>query len=95
MIEEREVITLFLGLFAAVLAFQNRRSLVHLPSVRLLLASAALLLCGSLVSILEGLFFEDTFNALEHVAYGLCSFFLAVWVGLSFTRRRAPRDPEI
>lgn len=95
MIEEREVITLFLGVFAAVLARQNIRSLVHLPAVRVLLATGMVLLCGFVVSILESLFWADGFNVLEHAAYGSSSLLLAVWVWLAFARDRERAQPDV
>jgi NADH:ubiquinone oxidoreductase subunit K len=85
-IEEREVVTLLLGLGALTLAFRNRRSLSYLHSLELLLASLSLLTFGFASSILEGLPGWVVFDSIEHACYALSSLAIALWAYRTATR---------
>lgn len=86
MFEEREVITLLLGVGALALAVKNRRTLAYLHSLTLLLASLSLLIFGWVSTVLEGLQAGAVFDSVEHACYGLSSLAIAIWTYRTATR---------
>jgi len=92
-IEEREVISLFLALFAIAIAVRNRRSLATLPAFPLFVAAGLVLAFGLVVTILEGLAWGSFFNTIEHVSYGSSSLLLAIWAWAAYGRREPGSVP--
>lgn len=78
-IEEREVITLILGLCAVVFFVAGWGKLRLIPRVGLLLASYAALLAGWVFTIVETVWAGETMNVLEHGSFALSSAVLAWW----------------
>jgi hypothetical protein len=79
MIQENEVIGLLLGIGVLIFILANRSRLASLPSARLLLASYYILLAGWALTVLEGFFWGQTLNLLEHVAYAVSAILMAIW----------------
>ncbi|MDF1537208.1 MAG: hypothetical protein P1S46_12080 [bacterium] len=80
MFQENEVITLLIGTVGVVFVFIKRRVLAQsVPSWRWLLAAYFYLYIAWAFTVLEGLFLPRTFNVLEHTAYMLSSFLIAIW----------------
>jgi NADH:ubiquinone oxidoreductase subunit K len=83
-IEEREVVTLLLGLGALGLALKIRRSLAYLHSLELVLLSLSLLVVGWIATILEGKW--TAFDSVEHLCYAASSMAIALWAYRTATR---------
>ncbi len=79
MVENNEVLALVLALgVLAFLSFQ-REQLRVIPHVRLLAGSFLLLCAGYVLTVLEGLFWYDLLNTLEHVCNNLSIVCLVLW----------------
>lgn len=95
MLEEREVITLILGLCAVVFFALGWGKLRLIPRFGLLLASYAALLGGWVLTIVEIYWMGEVMNVLEHGCFALSSAVLAWWcavVALSREARQKERE---
>ena len=90
MIASNEVIGLIFSIAVLVFYLWNRSRLRELPAFRILLAAFLSLLVGLVLTILEGLFWQETLNFLEHVSYAVSALLLTLWCWLVFGRRRSP-----
>ena len=90
MIASNEVIGLIFSIAVLVFYLWNRSRLRELPAFRILLAAFLSLLVGLVLTILEGLFWQETLNLLEHVSYAVSALLLTLWCWLVFGRRRSP-----
>ncbi|MBN2123601.1 MAG: hypothetical protein JW821_04875 [Deltaproteobacteria bacterium] len=86
MIQQNEIITLLLGAGVFFFIELNRTALMKLPSWNLLRFAFYALLCGWILTVLEGLFWTDTLNFLEHICYAVSSLALAGWCYRVFGR---------
>lgn len=84
MVQENEAIVLLLGVGVLIFALTNRARLKHLPSPGLLLAGFCVLLLGGALTVLEGLFWSELLNALEHACYAGSAILVFVWVYRAF-----------
>jgi hypothetical protein len=91
-IEEHEILTLFLGILTLAFGISRRRTLAALPDRQLLVAAYLLLLTGWVSTVLEGFFLPEFLNAVEHLSYTAASTLLAVW---SWRARRQPRGSAL
>ncbi|MBN1148909.1 MAG: hypothetical protein JXA78_16735 [Anaerolineales bacterium] len=78
MVQENEVVMLLLGVGMLIFILANRKRL-DLPSIGLLLAGYYLLLAGWLLTVLEGLFWGETLNLVEHSFYAASAVLNAAW----------------
>jgi len=79
MVQENEIIGLLLGVGILIFILANRSRLVNLPAVRILLASYYILLAAWVLTVLEGFFWGQAINLVEHVCYALSAVLIAVW----------------
>ncbi|MBW1812399.1 MAG: hypothetical protein JRJ39_01645 [Deltaproteobacteria bacterium] len=88
MIQENELILLILGI--GVLAFftMGRVRIKELPRWRMFLLAFTVLVVGWIFTILEGFFWPEVFNLIEHSCYAVNSILLAVWCWWIFTDRK-------
>jgi glucan phosphoethanolaminetransferase (alkaline phosphatase superfamily) len=86
MIHGDELIMLLLGL--AVLAFivMNKIRLRRIPGFKVFVSAFFCFLAAWIFTVLEGFFWEDTFNLLEHALYVSGTGLLLVWA-LKFGRK--------
>lgn len=89
MVEEREVITLILGVCAVIFFGIGWRKLQLIPKFGLLLTAFAALLAGWVFTIIEIYWAEEVMNALEHGCYALSSALLAWWCAVVALSREA------
>jgi len=89
MIQENELIIFLLGMGGMLFILVNRSRIEGLPAWNVLMASFFILLGGWLLTIVEGLFWQDFFNFLEHFSYTLSSIFIALWCWRVFQGERA------
>lgn len=88
MFQESEIINLALGIIAAGV-FMGMYRETWMPRRRLVLAGFVFMLSASLFTVLEGLFWRNVFDFLEHISYGLAgiSFGAAAWLAVGLQRR--------
>ncbi len=79
MFQQNEVITLLLGLGAAVFLAAYWRRLEGFPARGLFAGSYGVLLAGLVFTVAEGVVFPRVLNVLEHLCYALSSGLFAVW----------------
>jgi len=79
MIYENELIMLGLGLGLAILIGVNYTQMKGLPFSKILITGFFTLLVGCVVTNLEGFFWEDLLNLIEHICYALSSVLMAIW----------------
>jgi len=78
-IQENEVVTFLLGTGVLIFILASRSQLRRLPASRLHIAAFLTLLAGWGLTIVEGFFWRDFFNVVEHLCYAISSVLLAAW----------------
>ena len=79
MIQENEIITLLLGIGVMIFILANKQKVKRIPAAKILIAGFYVLLAGWVLTILEGLFWREFINVLEHICYTSSSILMAVW----------------
>ena len=79
MIQENEIVMLFLGIGCLVFILTNKNKTRRIPESKTIIVSFYILLLGHVLTILEGIFWNEFLNYLEHVAYAASAILLAVW----------------
>jgi len=79
MIQENEIIMLLLGIGCMIFILVNKQKVKRIPVANILIAGFYVLLAGYFLTILEGLFWKDFLNVLEHICYTASSILMAVW----------------
>ena len=79
MIQESEIILFILatGVLFSILA--NQKRIYNLFGCCCLVMAYYVLYAGWALTILEGFFFEDILDCLEHLCYALSMIFVAMW----------------
>jgi len=79
MIQENEVVMLLLGVGVSLFILGNRSQLRRLPASTILIAGFHVLLAAWVLTVLEGFFWKDILNFVEHLCYAATSVLVAVW----------------
>ena len=79
MIQQNEIIMLLLSIGALVFIVLNNKKVKEIPGANMLLTGFYLLLGGYVLTILEGFFWKDLLNILEHICYAASSVLIAIW----------------
>ena len=79
MIQQNEIIMLLLGVGCMIFILVNRQKVKRIPVAKILIAGFFVLLAGYVLTILEGLFWNEFLNVLEHICYSASSILMAVW----------------
>lgn len=88
MIEQNEIIMLLLGISCTIFILVNKQKVKRIPAAKILVAGFYVLLAGWVLSILEGLFWKDLLNVLEHICYTASSILMAVWCWKIFAYKK-------
>jgi hypothetical protein len=91
MVRENEIVMLILGLGVMIFILGNRLQLKRIPSADFLLLGFHILLAGWVLTVLEGFFWEELLNYLEHMCYSVGSMLLAAWCWKVFRIRKEAR----
>ena len=91
MVQENEVVMLLLGVGVLVFILANRKRLADLPSVEILLVGYYLLLAGWLLTVLEGFFWGEVLNIVEHGLYAASAILVAAWCWRMFGQKGVGR----
>ncbi len=79
MIQQNELVTLILGLGVLAFFVLGRVRIRDLPGWRLLLLSFTVLCAGWALTVLEGFFWPDVLNSVEHICYAVSAILFALW----------------
>lgn len=92
MIQESEIVVLLMGLcvLAIVQTPGSRAMFASLRGRKTLISAYHVLVVGWLLTVLEGLFWPDLLNILEHACYATSSVLLAMWCWRAFGRKELP-----
>lgn len=87
MVEEREIITLLLGVATLGYFSFYRSEIGRLPSSQILFASFIILFVGWSLTVIEAFIWTNILNVLEHVCYSVSSILLATWSWFLFHKK--------
>ncbi|HXK50139.1 MAG TPA: hypothetical protein PKW56_06700 [Clostridiales bacterium] len=87
MVQENEIITFLLFTLVMIFYFINRKKLLGFPRKKYFLTAMILLLISSVLTIIEGFFFEEIINTAEHIFRLISSVMFFVWVYSSGERK--------
>ena len=79
MIQQNELVTLVLGMSVLGFFALGRVRIRELPRWGLFLLTYAVLCAGWVLTVLEGFFWPNTLNVLEHICYAVSSILFALW----------------
>ncbi len=79
MIQENEIVMLALGIGIYIFALGYQSRLERIFEWRFLRYAYQLLLAAWVFTVLEGFFFTETFNIMEHLCYACSTVLLAFW----------------
>lgn len=85
---ENEVVMLLIGVGVLIFIMGSRPRLKDLPASNILIMGFYLLLVSWILTVLEGFFWEELLNYLEHAFYAVSSVFVAVWCWKVFGSRK-------
>ena len=79
---------LFLGMGCMIFILVNKQKVKGIPAAKTLIAGFNVLLAGYVLTILEGLLWNDFLNVLEHICYTASSILVAVWCWKIFAYKK-------
>ncbi|MBW8041750.1 MAG: hypothetical protein FVQ85_17375 [Planctomycetes bacterium] len=85
---ENEVVMLLIGVGVLIFILGSRPRLKDLPASNILIMGFYLLLVSWILTVLEGFFWEELLNYVEHACYAVGSVFVAVWCWKVFGNRK-------
>jgi len=88
MIDNSEAIVFLMGIGVMIFITVNYPQLKRLPSAKILIAAFCALLLGWLFTILEGFFWKEALNFIEHLNYAVSSILLAFWCWQVFRKKK-------
>ena len=91
MIQGNEIIMLLIGIGVLIFVLENRQQLRRFIFAEILILGFYLILAGWILTVLEGFFFEDLLNLVEHACYAGSSVSIALWCVKVFGRRKEGR----
>lgn len=80
MIQENEIVSILLCIGVLYFIVINRLQIKRLPSSDIFVSGFYIFMLGRIFTILEGFFFEDFLNLLEHACYAISSVLLLIWI---------------
>jgi MFS superfamily sulfate permease-like transporter len=87
MIQDNEALLFVLGVGVLIFVLGNHWRLRRLPASRILLAGFYVLVAGWVLTILEGFFWQELLNTLEHMCYTGSSVLMAIWCWKVFGKK--------
>lgn len=85
---ENEVVMLLIGVGVLIFILGSRPRLKDLPASNILIMGFYLLLVSWILTVLEGFFWKELLNYMEHACYAVGSVFVAVWCWKVFGNRK-------
>ncbi|MHA2104152.1 MAG: hypothetical protein ACW981_12055 [Candidatus Hodarchaeales archaeon] len=84
MIENNELVAFTLGIIVIFLLFLSRKEIRHIPNVNLILISFLFRLFSLFLTNIEGFYYPDISNMLEHTFTVLSALFFISWCWITF-----------
>jgi len=78
-IQESEIIKLLFGLGVLIYLYINKKKIIELPHYNLLFLAYIIVLTGWILTVLEGIFYEQLLNLIEHTCNAVSSVILCLW----------------
>jgi hypothetical protein len=78
-IQENEIVMLLLGTGLFFFVWKNRSQLERIQGWKILESGFYILFTAWILTVLEGFFWKNLINYLEHICYALSSIILAAW----------------
>jgi hypothetical protein len=88
MIQQNELIMLLLGIGGMVFILLNIKKVKRIPGANTLVAGYYVLLGGYVLTLLEGFFWKDLLNIIEHICYAASSVLIAIWCWKIFSHQK-------
>jgi hypothetical protein len=85
MIEPNEIVMFFIGLGVWLFTFFHRARLKDLPTPKIILAAFYSILASIAATVVEGFFWTDFFNLVEHACLTVSAVLMAAWSWKIFT----------
>lgn len=85
---ENEIVMLLIGVGVLIFILGSRQRLKGLPASNILIAAFFMLLGSWILTVLEGFFWEELLNYIDHACYAVGSVLVAVWSWKVFGRGR-------
>jgi len=89
MINPSEIMVFLVVLLCTGIVWRFWEKLQRIPSAKTIFTAFFFLLAGLILTILEGLFWQDTLNLIEHVCYAVSSVSLVLWTWRVFASKGA------
>ena len=84
MLHQNEMVMFLLGICVLIFTIVNHTELKRLQAWKTFIAAFYTLFASWIMTILEGFFWEDFLNYLEHIGYAISSLLLMVWCWRGF-----------
>jgi hypothetical protein len=91
-IRESKFMVLLIAMGVLVFLYLNWTNLKPLRTRKVLAASFCSLVAGSILSVLEELFWGDTLNVLQHACFSLSAVLLVIWSWIEFKNPKRDED---
>lgn len=91
MIQGNEIIMLLIGIGVLIFIIENLQQLRRFIYSEILLLGFYLILVGWILTVLEGFFYKDLLNLVEHACYAGSSVSIAFWCFKVFGRKKEDR----
>lgn len=87
MIQENELVMLIIGIGVLVFIAGNYSRFKKLPESKILIAGFLSLFTGWVLTVLEGFFWEEFLNFMQHICYIGGSVLVSIWCWKIFIRK--------
>ena len=87
MIQGNEIVMLCLGIGGLIFLWRNRQQFDRLPYAKILILSYCILFLGWLLTVLEGFFWSNFLNYMEHTCYAVSAIIVALWFFVIFNQK--------
>ncbi len=85
-IQESEIIKLLFGLGVLIYFFITKKKIIELPHHNLLFFAYIIVFSGWVLTVMEGFFYEQFINLIEHSCYTASTVLLTLWCYLVFIK---------
>ncbi len=93
-IQYNEVISLVLLIWTIIYFYIQRDQLRKIPNWGYIFTALMMLIIGHIFTIVEGFWFHDLFNLIEHILHMVSAMFFALWTLLLISNKRRQKKEE-
>ncbi len=92
MIQENEIVMLMLGIGVMVFVLLNRSRLKKIPFSGIIITAFYVVLAGWGLTVLEGFFWGDILNFIEHLCYIASAVLMLAWCWKVFVKTESGKN---